>query len=344
MGFHGLDFWRTFYILTAPKTSKNIHEWISRLAHAPNHFWSWDIVNLWVVNKFNQHLSSLWSPNRLPTLSTSHISPQYWTTLKSAFYPTFQSPLPPTHLTLEVTCRVLTSTFFAKQRTSHWGIPWEDPSHPWAPWRPFFRKGTELRRTSGRRGSAAGVMTAENLDRRQRDLMEHYGISWPGNPEEVFLALMPRVQLVSGKNADIILFIVYPNLCMNCRISGIATVCCLNKDDIKPTQIFWSNHNPGSCWKKGVSTNYREECHMTSMTTLNFTWQSIVGWSLFFVGIFWPNSSVLGVSTCSFYILLVCSIFVDFVRLWNHVAKSGYQQMDWIHFKWKYLTNEKDIG
>lgn len=66
----------TFYDIIAPKTSKNIHVWISRLAHAPNHFCypSWDIVNLWVINKFNQHRGSLWSPNRLLTLSTSHIS------------------------------------------------------------------------------------------------------------------------------------------------------------------------------------------------------------------------------------------------------------------------------
>lgn len=86
-------------------------------------------------------------------------------------------PLPPTHLELEVTCQLLTSTTFAPKvplklgyikyplvfpgghRTPFsggvcffpdikLGIPQKDPSNPWAPGRPFFHKGAELRRTS----------------------------------------------------------------------------------------------------------------------------------------------------------------------------------------------------
>ena len=97
---------------------------------------------------------------------------------------------------------------------------------------------------------------------------------------------------------DIIRFIVYPitgaeilhvwkkrginidELRMNCRISGITTVCCLNKDDIKPTQIFWSDHKTLEAVERrefpqttGENvTNDNTECHLTKYSWMIFIW------------------------------------------------------------------------
>jgi len=188
--------------------------------------------------------------------------------------------------------------------------------------------------------------------------MEHLGTSWPGIRGggggwwwlwcRVFSWCRVKMHVMMQWIHDIIRFIVYSitsaeilhvwkkrginidELRMNCRISGITTVCCLNKDDIKPTQIFWSNHKPWKLLKEG--SFHKLQGRMSPMTTLNVTWQSIIGWSSF--GIFWPNPSVLGVSTCSFYIywyavyswlLFVCAIMLpnQGIRKWIGYISNG---------------------
>lgn len=151
----------TFYDIIAPKTSKNIHVWISRLAHAPNHFCypSWDIVNLWVINKFNQHLGSLRSPNRLLTLSTSNIS--QFNKPQISVLPNLPSPFHPPTSNLKSLANCWPRQLSLQRSLWSWDIlntRWNlsggtsensvDSGGVWAPGRPFFHKGAELRRTS----------------------------------------------------------------------------------------------------------------------------------------------------------------------------------------------------
>lgn len=127
-------------------------EWISRLAHAPNHFCYFMGHREAVGRQQIQHLSSLWSPNRLLTLSTSHIS--QFNKPQISVLPNLPSPFhPPTsNLKSLANCwprqlslqRSLWSSDILNTRWFFRG----DIELRWAPWRPFFHKGAELRRTS----------------------------------------------------------------------------------------------------------------------------------------------------------------------------------------------------